>query len=611
MLRLHKSMKIENALAVIVAVLASCLMVSGQQQPPPQPPVNPSGNPNPNIVGASATPGSPNPAPIGANPVPLPEPMPPPLPEGRIVSYSPLTGGETISKEAPVVEGAVTDVTFSDVALTDAIRSLALQAGLNIIFDPNLLVAPDGHPIPPPQVTEKWRNLTAMQAMQALLDTWGWQLVWDSRTKVGRITKKDPAAKEPLVISVIQLRYSTPSNIVREVEGTLTPGSAIIRDDRTRQLIVRTTEKELFGVQALIAKLDSATRQVLVEARIVETSKDITSAKGVDWTGTLQSQHISFGNGLTQSSSSGGTSVNGGTGGSTVSPGGSTITGGSGVSTITSNITSFTSTVTGSTQQGGGFTLNTARGISPATAFLNADGVQAVLSFLNTDNDSKTIAFPRTVALDGVPTELAVVQNIPVFVQTQSAPAGGSASGLATIQPNYDLLVENTILNEVGVKLVVTPRIAGPTNVLLNLKPEISQQLPGFVSETLNGQVNQAPSFSRSRLVTEASVPSGYTLVLGGMDQDVVNKTFTKVPFFGDLPGLGNLFRSDSRSHSSETVLLFVTPTIISDSDYQLADSHFEKRKPASASAQTESAWNTGEPYDWTKPRKVSPDYQP
>jgi type II secretory pathway component GspD/PulD (secretin) len=597
-------MKIKSVFAVIVAVLASCLAVPGQT------------NQTPNTAVPSTTPANP-PLPPGAGGPPIVEPLPPPLPEGRAVSYAPLVGGvDAISKEVPVVEGAVTDVTFSDVALTDAIRSLALQAGLNIIFDPNLLVAPDGHPIPPPQVTEKWRNLTAMQAMQALLDTWGWQLAWDSRTKVGRITKKDLAAKEPLVIAVVQLRYSTPSNIVREVEGTLSVGSAIIRDDRTRQLIVRTTEKELFGVTALINKLDTATRQVLVEARIVETSKDITSAKGVDWTGTLQAQHISFGNGLTQGSIQTGTTAysGSGTGSTTVSPGGSPITGGTGsspISTLSSNITTFTSTIAGNTSQGGGFSLNTSRGISPATAFLNADGVQAVLSFLNTDNDSKTIAFPRSVALDGVPTQLAVVQNIPVFVQTQSAPAGGSASGLATIQPNYSLMVENTILNEVGVKLTVTPRIAGPTNVLMDLKPEISQQLPGLVSETLNGQVNQAPSFSRSSIVTQASVPSGYTLVLGGMDQDVVNKVFTKVPFFGDLPGLGNIFRSDSRTHSSETILLFVTPTIISDSDYQLADSTFEKRKPMSAAAQNESAWNTGEPYDWTKPAKVGPDYQP
>jgi general secretion pathway protein D len=254
--------------------------------------------------------------------------------------------------------------------------------------------------------------------------------------------------------------------------------------------------------------------------------------------------------------------------------------------------------------------MNTARGFSPATAFLNADGVQAVLSFLNTDNDTKTIAFPRTVALDGVPTELAVVQNIPVFVQTQSAPAGGSASGLATITPNYNLRVGSTILNEIGVKLSVTPRIAGPTNVLLELHPEISVQ-SGIVTETLNGQPNSAPSFQRSFVTTEASVPSGYTLVLGGMDQDIVNKTLTKVPFFGDIPGLGSLFSSDGKSHQAQTTLIFVTPTIIADSDYQATPSEFLKTKASSPSRLKESAWDSATPYDWTKPAKVTPEYQP
>jgi type IV pilus assembly protein PilQ len=544
------------------------------------------------------------------------EPNPTPLPPGRTVSYAPLVGPETISSNAPVIDEVVDVVAFDGVPLPDAIRTLALQAGLNIQFDPNLLMTPDGHPMSPPPVTEKWHKLTAMQALQALLDNWGWKLSWDPGTKVGRITKKDLAAKEPLVITVVQLRYSNPTNIVKEVEGTLSVGSAIIPDLRTHQLIVRTTEKELFGVQALINKLDSATRQVLVEAKIIETSKDISSAKGVDWTGTLQNQHVSFGNGFSQSSqlNTSSTTSSSGAGVATTSPGGSSISGGSGglMGTLKTNVTTYTSTMPGLASQGGGFTLNTSRGISPATAFLNADGVQAVLSFLNTDNDSKTIAFPRTVALDGVPTELAVIQNVPIFQQTQSAPAAGAAQGLATIQPTYDLKVENTILNEVGVKLTVTPRIAGPTNVLLDLKPEISQQLPGLVSETLNGQVNQAPSFTRSRVTTQASVPSGYTLVLGGMDQDIVNKTFTKVPFLGDIPGLGNIFRSDSKSHSSETILLFVTPTIISDSDYQMADSHFLKRKPNAPAEPSERAWEKGEPYDWTKPKsQVTPDYQP
>jgi type II secretory pathway component GspD/PulD (secretin) len=597
-------MKIPNIFAVIVAVLVTCLAAIGQDQPAPQP-----NQPPPPVVPPAPTPGT-----STNTPVPAPEPPPPPLPAGRTVSYSPLVGIDPLAAtNPPVAEGEPADVSFTETDLTDAVRALALQAGLNIQFDPTLLVSQDGHPVPPPQVTVKWHNLTAVQALHALLDNYGWQLYWDPRSKVGRIGRKNPAAAEPLIISVYQLSYSDPSNIVKEVQGTLSAGSAIIPDLRTHQLVIRTTERELPGVQALIKKLDAATRQILVEAKIIETSKDITSAKGVDWTGTLASQHVSFGNGLTQGTTATGSApFTNSAGGSTVSPGGSSILGGAPViSQISSNVPTYITTITGNTSQGGGFSMNTAHGYSPATAFLNADGVSAVLSFLNTDADTKTIAFPRSVALDGEPTTLMVVENVPVFVQTQSAPAAGAVAGLATIQPNYDLLVAGTILNEVGVKLVVTPRIAGLTNVLLDLKPEISQQGP-TVTETLNGQPNQAPTFNRSRLTTRAAVPSGYTLVLGGMDQDVVGKTYTKVPFFGDIPGLGSLFRSDSKSHAAQTTLIFVTPTIVGDTDFQLANSKFLKRKPLSASEVNEAPWDTGEPYDWTKPSsKVSPEYQP
>ncbi len=251
-------------------------------------------------------------------------------------------------------------------------------------------------------------------------------------------------------------------------------------------------------------------------------------------------------------------------------------------------------------------------GFSPSTAFLSADGLAAVLSFLNTDADTKSISFPRTVTLDGQETELMVVQNVPVFTQTQSAPAGGSASGLATIQPNYDLDVKGTILNEVGVKLRVTPRCAGPTNVLLDLRPEVSQKDALVATDTLAGQVNTAPIFDRRTIVTSAAVPSGYTLVLGGLDQDVVTKTYTKVPFLGDLPGLGYAFRSDALAHTKDIILIFVTPTIIQDIDFQPGESTFLARKQSSPSDVKESSWNTGEPYDWTKPKyNVKPDYQP
>jgi len=529
----------------------------------------------------------------------------------------PLVGPDSSFTNAPAGNEVVDVVAFDGVALPDAIRTLALQAGLNIEFDPRLLngVGPDGRPVSPPVVTEKWKKVTAMQALQALLDNWGWQLQWDPRTSIARVTAKDPAALEPLVVAVVPLRYSEPSNIVVEIAGTLSVRSTIVQDKRTRQLVIRTTEKELPGVEALITQLDTATRQVLIEAKIVETTKDITSAKGIDWTGTLANQHFSFGNGLTGGS---GTSITqtgtpNGTGGTTTLPGSTTVpTPTTGSSSIFSNLTSLTTTIPGTAATGGGISANTAKGFSPATAFLNADGVSAVLSFLNTDADTKSISFPRTVALDGVPTTLMVVQNIPVFEQTQSAPAAGASQGLATLLPNYEKKVNGVILNEVGVKLIVTPRIAGPTNVLLQLAPEISQKDALVASETLNGQVNTAPIFDRRAITTEASIPTGYTLVLGGLDTDSITKNYTKVPFLGDLPGLGSLFRSNSKSDTKDRILIFVTPTIISDSDFQPGQTTFLARKASSVSDVKPSAWDNGEPYDWTKPKQdVKPEYQP
>ena len=567
---LRTTMKLRGLLAVLLAALVPCVAAFGQS----------------------------------STPTPLPEP--------------PLAGPQVTSSNAIPSSDETVEVVVDGVPLPDALRTLAVQAGLNIQFDPKLLngVTADGRPIAPPTVTEKWHNLTAMQAIQGLLDNYGWQMTWDPHTRIGRITAKDANMLEPLVVTVISLRYAAATNLVSLITPTLSQRSTVIPDMRTRQIIIRTTERELAAVAALVTKLDTATRQVLVEAKVVQTSKDISSAKGVDWTGTLANQHMSFGNGLTSQNVLNTTTSQAGAGAGTptVSPGGATIGGGTGSSSLnlSTNISTITSTLLGAPAAGGGFSMNTAKGISPATAFLNADGLQAVLSFLNTDADTKTIAAPRGVALDGSPTELMVVNNIPIFMQTQSAPAAGAAQGLATVQPNYNLKVGTTILNEVGVKLTVTPRIAGPTNVLLEVQPEISAQT-GTVSETLNGQNNTAPTFSRTRIQTEASVPSGYTLVLGGLDQDVTSKNYTKVPFLGDLPGLGYAFRSDSKSHQRQTILIFVTPTIIQDQDYQPSNSKFLRQKPEAPSGVPEKAWDTGEPYDWTKPKNfgVEPEYRP
>jgi type IV pilus assembly protein PilQ len=542
-----------------------------------------------------------------------------PAPDAVVPTVSTMQEPTASSTTAAALAGTtggdevVASLLLDDLPLPNAVRQLATYAHLNIAFDPRLLnqVAPDGHPIPPPIVQETWKNVTALQALQFLLDLYGWQLEREPNNPIAKVVMKDPKALEPLVTKVVQLSYGEPREIMLEIKMALSPRSWITNDIRTHQLILITTEKELPDIVKLIAQLDTATRQVLIEAKIVETTKDLTSAKGINWTGTAQSQHVSFGNGLTSATTaSGSTTAPGLTGTTTTSPSGRTL--GNPISTVASNATSILTTVTGSTSSGGGFSANTASGISPTTAFLNADGVSAVMSFLNTDADTKSIALPRTVSLDGVSNRIAVIQNYPVFEQDQSAPLAGAAAGLQSAKPVYDLKVDNNFLSQVGIALSVIPRIAGPSNVIISVKPEISSVDANTASATINGQVSVAGIYDRSTIETRASVPSGYTLVLGGLDKDVMNKTYTKIPILGDLPGMGNIFGSNSKQHSRDTILIFITPTIIQDSDFQPTPSNFLNTKPDNIIDAPDSAWDSAVPYDWTKPRTdVHPNYQP
>ncbi len=516
-------------------------------------------------------------------------------------------GLKAVTNASPDEVAAVIEFN-SDTSLPQAVQTLARSAGINIQFDPMLVNATkaDGSPLPPPVVNAvRWEKITARQALTALLENYNWRLVQDVNTGIARVTRKDTNS-EPMVTTVIQLNYANPTNIAMAVTNTLSKGSKIIADLRTSQLVVLTQEKELDGAVALIKKLDRATRQILIEAKLVETTRNPHSLKGVDWTGTLAAQNVTFGNGITsgsiaQNGTSGGPTI---IGGSSAKPDGAPMTGnvagggGGGLTNITSLLTQVGN---------GGFSLNTARGFSPATAFLNADGVHAVMSFLNTDSDTKSLALPRTVALDGVATELSVVRNVPVFEQEQSAGAAGTQP-LATAKPNYEKKVGNTIINEVGIKLNVVPHIVGMTNVMMQIAPEISAKELQLETQTLSGQVNSAPVFSRRKITTEAVVPSGFTLVVGGLDNDNTSQVMTKVPLLGDIPGLGALFRSSDKQRTKQNLLIFVTPTIVSESDYQSTPSDFLKNKFTPMPEKDESAWDSGKPYDWTKP--VSPDVQ-
>jgi type II secretory pathway component GspD/PulD (secretin) len=448
---------------------------------------------------------------------------------------------------------------MDDVPLTDAIRNLARQARLNYMLDPKIgfgQPGPDGKtPVPQPVVSIRWENITAEQALNALLNNYSLQIVEDAKSKIARVSVRDPAAPDPLVTKIIQLKYSSPSNILTSIQSTLTDKrSKVVADVRTSQLVVLATEKELEAVDQLVERLDTQTKQVLIEARLIETSINPSTVKGIDWSGTLESQHLAMGNNLQTTPVTSGSSVN--------RP----------LSTLWPKMM-----------------LDTAKGFNPATAFLDADGVNAVLSFINKNSEARVLSAPRAVTLDNETAMISVTRASPIINVTP-----GTANTTGGSQISYTNL---------GVILNVTPRISANNFVNLKVIPEVSRIFDTVHKNLGVSGVFEADEYDVRKIETRVMIPSGNTLVLGGLVQDDVREGNVKVPLLGDIPGIGLMFRHDSKSRSKANLLIFITPTIVQDEDFQPTKTDFLKSPvPTKDSVEGDwSAWDTGKPRDWSK----------
>jgi type II secretory pathway component GspD/PulD (secretin) len=498
---------------------------------------------------------------------------------------SEMTSGETDTNAAIVPVATIPLIQFQDVPITTAIENLARQAGINYLLDPQINYGqPDdkGQIRPEPTLSIRWENVTAEQALLALLDNYDLQLIQDTRTKIGRITIKEPGALPPLVTRVVQLKYASVSNMEEAVENTFTDKrSKVVPDNRTSQLVVVATDREQAAVDTLVDELDKQTKQVLIETRLIEVSSSPSTAKGIDWAGTLAAQNVSFGN-----------SVSGWILPPTApTPGTTTISSG-GTPVVTGAAPGFAGVPNGVIGTPG-LLANTMDGFGPE-AFLNADGVKAVISFLNQDADAQVIATPRVVTLDNETAHIEVTRAVPIFNNT--AGTQGSPGGSQVTYTNL-----GTILN-------VTPHISANDYIRLNVAPEVSD-VYDTVTKTIAGEVSQADEYDFRKVNTQVLIPNSNTLVMGGFIKDNTKNSYTKVPFMGDIPILGYAFRSESKSLDKDNLLIFITPTVVRDTDFQPSTTEFLKSNPIGAAEpmDAQKAWNSAKPHDWSNPSNTDP----
>lgn len=394
-------------------------------------------------------------------------------------------------------------------------------------------------------VTLRLKDVPWDQALQIIMDAKGLGLekngsvMWIApKDEIDARKKRDMEAAlaieklEPLRTQAFQMNYAKAVDMVVQLRGDssstgasrfLSERGSVIAEPRTNQLFVTDTAQKLAQVQELISKLDVAVRQVLIEAKIVEASESFGRSLGVKLGGgDLRAQaggqggyQISGDNRFVLGTNYGNATASSGFGGSV---------------NVNGNFVNLPAS-----GQGGANPASLAVSIfnSAANRFLTLE-----LSAMEADGKGKLVASPRVVTAD----QTAAIIEQGTEIPYQEA----SSSGAST-----------TSFKKANLKLEVTPQITPEGNVILDL--DVNKDSPG---EPTPGGL----AIDTKHIKTQVLIENGGTVVIGGIYTMDEKSSEQKVPFLGDLPLLGNLFKSRTQEWKKTELLVFITPKIIVNS---------------------------------------------
>jgi type IV pilus secretin PilQ/predicted competence protein len=390
------------------------------------------------------------------------------------------------------------------------LRLLARQAKVNMVVSDQVTGT----------VTMRLEDVTALQAIAIIVKAKGLSL--DQIDHVYYI--KTPAEKtaEPTESDSYQFSYSRAKEVAPLLASQLASKDPPQFDERTNTIFFRETRSNLDNVRKLLVTIDKPTKQVMIEARLVEVTANPTQSYGIDWSGVVGSAS----NGKTFSYGAPGSTSGSNTSGNV--PLSDFALGNPANPNILGNFSKL---------------------IPGQFAILSVPQMSATLRLLNEDNDAEFLANPRIVTADNLQAKIEINRAQPVPQLNFNEQAATAVFG-----GFQDKKFGNT--------LIVTPSINKDNFVTLKVKPEISNKV-GDSTFVFAGATVSSPIIDTRTLESNVLIRSGDTLAIGGLLQDEVAKARNKVPFIGDVPVLGYLFQNHLNSRVKRNLLVFVTPTII------------------------------------------------
>lgn len=434
------------------------------------------------------------------------------------ISVKPLSEDEAEKRKSErfAYSGEKLSLNFQDIDVRSVLQLIADFTDLNLVASDTV----QGN------ITLRLQNVPWDQALDLVLKTKG----LDKR-QVGNVLLVAPAdeiaARErqelesqrqiaelaPLRRELIQVNYAKAADIARLFQSVTENGSgateergSIAVDDRTNSIIAYQTQERLDELRRIVMQLDIPVRQVMIEARIVEANVDYDKSLGVRWGGTqifANGRGAVYGNDdLGDEGGDSGEDSNGNF--PFVDLGVANRTAGIGIGYVTDNLI-----------------------------------LDLELSAMEKTGNGEVVSQPKVVTSDKETAKILKGSEIPY----QEASSSGATS---------------TSFKEAALSLEVTPQITPDNRIIMEVK--VTKDAPDF-QNVLNG----VPPINKNEVNAKVLVNDGETIVIGGVFSNTQSKSVDKVPFLGDLPYLGRLFRRDTVTNEKSELLIFLTPRIMSN----------------------------------------------
>ncbi|MEK6371643.1 MAG: type IV pilus secretin PilQ [Acidobacteriota bacterium] len=408
--------------------------------------------------------------------------------------------GRTLSATEKVYTGEPISLNLKDADVKDVLRTFAQLTGLNIAVDPQVTGS----------VTVDFADVPWDQALEIILRQNGLDYILEGNVmRVGTISRlaeeanarrrlnEEERLNVPTQTIAFKLSYARSADVANLLREMASPRARIIVDARTNQLIISEIPGYLAVMRNLIESVDIANRQVVIEARIIETTKTFVQQYGFNWGfRTRLDPSLGTGTGL-------------------IFPNRVDVVGGPFQFGPGNSVLSFSLT-----DVLGTFTLDVA---------LNA---------LESEGLVRVISAPRVMTQDNTSAEIQSGFQIPYQTRV-----------------NFTTTVAYV---DATLRLTVTPQITEAGTVIMDIQVQKNEPALGLAIEGGAG-TPLATRQARTRLM----VRDGGTSVIAGIYQTRENNAHTRLPFLGQLPFIGALFRNHNINNSHDELLIFITPRIV------------------------------------------------